>query len=754
MTNVIPKSLQAEGLRFCIIPAREKGPKCPAWQWNNNYLYNDPELIEHIRRGGNVGLVGGHGGIFTVACDSQKLVDKMATLPTFLIKSGGKGLPHFVYLILTHELKTKHLKINGEDLGDFIGWGGQSVCPPSIHPSGNAYEAINELPIRAITEEELKTALGEYYPYNSGVEVVAKSTLNRPIGPSVERIMTSGVNQNFRNFNRWIIIKELYHNGMEADEIMKRVLEFNSRCKPPEQESVVRAHVRQMLRNPDRLKIILSDYDMTQIEEELQKTILATNQKEEQERRAKFQKITTSGAEGSFNLSINGCANYILENYPVVTPRDDKDSYYYDKKDGFYKHGLEELIKEEIKSVLDESDEHPDIFRTAHVKEIMMQIHAATYIDRDRLNKPINLIPMQNGIYNIETHEFSQFSPDFLFTFKLPIIYNQQATCENFTKWLEEKQPDKAMRDTLQEAFGYCLYRDNRFQKAFFIFGPRRSGKSTFLNVLKKFLGERDNVAALSLQQILDDKFTLAYLYEKIANIYADLSPAALKDTGKFLVITGGDSVTAEKKYGNPFSFTPITRLFFSANVIPMSYNRDLAFYRRWIVIEFSQQTTEKDIDEKKTQQLTSEEEMSGIFNWGIEGLKRLTINHKFSYPYDEHQVKDIYERNSDSIGSYINNYVEEDDENKIKKRDVYSDYVRYCNENRLDIKNQVTFGRIFKDITGCGIGRLGDIPAYAGVRLKHRPATITQKLVVIEKAREEIAQDDGMLDTNENLEF
>ncbi len=185
------------------------------------------------------------------------------------------------------------------------------------------------------------------------------------------------------------------------------------------------------------------------------------------------------------------------------------------------------------------------------------------------------------------------------------------------------------------------------------------------------------------------------------------------------MMLTGEDKITAAKKHEHPISFNCTTKLIFSCNNIPPTSNKDSAFYRRWIILPFQKQTPEDEIDKTLKNKLAKE--FPGILNWALEGLSRLLENQKFSYWMDEKEVKDLYERSSDSIQSFIYNNIDiEDSEGVMKKREVYKEYQQYCQQNELPLENQIKFGRNFLALTGCGVCKQNKIPAYQGVTLKN----------------------------------
>jgi putative DNA primase/helicase len=84
----------------------------------------------------------------------------------------------------------------------------------------------------------------------------------------------------------------------------------------------------------------------------------------------------------------------------------------------------------------------------------------------------------------------------------------------------------------------------------------------------KRLLGP-ENISAESLHRILDNRFAVAELYGKLANIDADMSTEALRNTGILKKLTGSDPIPAEQKFKPPFRFVNYAKLLFSANDMP-----------------------------------------------------------------------------------------------------------------------------------------------------------------------------------------
>ncbi|GAJ03978.1 unnamed protein product, partial [marine sediment metagenome] len=223
-------------------------------------------------------------------------------------------------------------------------------------------------------------------------------------------------------------------------------------------------------------------------------------------------------------------------------------------------------------------------FMTRHaVSEVIGHIERSTYTDRKKFNLEKWILNLENGLYNIETGKLSPHTPEFLSTIRIPQAYDPQADCPRIRQFFREvlREEDIAV---IEELFGYCLIPDYSIQKAFLLLGDGANGKSTLLEVLKHFIGT-NNCTNISLQAIESQRFAVATLFGKLANIYADIPSTKVAHVGLFKMLTGGDAIGAEKKFKDGFSFNNTARLVYSTNKPPQIDEDTLAFWRRWIFI-------------------------------------------------------------------------------------------------------------------------------------------------------------------------
>jgi len=328
------------------------------------------------------------------------------------------------------------------------------------------------------------------------------------------------------------------------------------------------------------------------------------------------------------------------------------------------------------------------------LNETLSAVKNLSYIDLQKVNGNGHqfLLPLKNCIIDVSTGEvINTPAHEFNFTFQLPVWYNPDADCPFFKQFLE----DVLMYEDIplvQEMFGYCLLRDYPIHKAFMLYGTGRNGKSTLLRILQGMLG-KENVTSPSLQEILSDRFAKAELFGKLANIHADIPSTVLKNTGAFKMLTGQDLIHAQHKFRDPFSFTNTAKLIYSCNELPRTTDYTPAFFSRWIIVQFPR-TFEQ--DDPLTDQFLADKiinsELSGVFNWALEGLQRLLLNGKFSKSKSQQEIENKWIRATDSLASFIRDRIETEAGSIITKEEFYNQYLDYCDAEgmKVEAKNSV----------------------------------------------------------------
>jgi P4 family phage/plasmid primase-like protien len=393
----------------------------------------------------------------------------------------------------------------------------------------------------------------------------------------------------------------------------------------------------------------------------------------------------TKGAECYFDEDVKFVpkllAEELMEEHSFITMRDNEQIYVY--SEGFYQPYAEPLIKQECKARLEEE------YRINRVHEVVDFIKASTF--QNRREEAPNLVPLKNGVLDLDTMELKAHSSEYMFFNLLPVEYDPNATCPKILKFLGEITVAKEDVDLLLEVQGYCLYRDYVIAKSLMLAGEGANGKSTFLALVKAFLG-LENVSGRSLQDLEEHRFAKADLHYKLANIYSDLPDKALYRTGTFKMLTGRDLITAEKKFMNSFNFVNYAKLLFSCNKVPEAYDDTSAFFRRWIIMVFPNKFEGDNCDPYILSKLTTPEELSGLLNLALASLKKLLEKGTFSYSKTTEELKEDYIRKSSPIAAFIMDCIEVDSDAAIEKKVLFKVFAAYCRQKSLPIVTETTF--------------------------------------------------------------
>lgn len=303
------------------------------------------------------------------------------------------------------------------------------------------------------------------------------------------------------------------------------------------------------------------------------------------------------------------------------------------------------------------------------------------------------LIAFKNGVYDIETGEFKEFSPDYVITNKINWNYNPESESELADITLKKFACfDEEIESLLQEVIGYTFYRYNELGKAFILTGDKANGKSTFLDMISSLLGQ-DNISSLDLAE-LGDRFKTAELFGKLANIGDDIKGDFIPDLAIFKKLVTGDRVNAEKKGQDPFEFNNYSKMLFSANKIPRVRDETGAVLRRLIIVPFNAKfdKNNKDYDPYIKYKLRSDEVMERLVLIGLKGLKRVLDNKGFTISEKvELELKEF-----DEINNPILMFVEDhgDDINNHTTNEVYLAYSSFCKESGLNPLGKIEFSR------------------------------------------------------------
>lgn len=107
------------------------------------------------------------------------------------------------------------------------------------------FEKIRWESITSLDMDDVDTLIEEHY----GTETMKMIWgMNKKAPEWILKMMKHGAREGERHKTRYIIMISMHKRNFSDEEIEAAVLRFNGNCKPPEQDSVVKYHIKNTLR--------------------------------------------------------------------------------------------------------------------------------------------------------------------------------------------------------------------------------------------------------------------------------------------------------------------------------------------------------------------------------------------------------------------------------------------------------------------------------------------------------------------------
>jgi P4 family phage/plasmid primase-like protien len=268
-------------------------------------------------------------------------------------------------------------------------------------------------------------------------------------------------------------------------------------------------------------------------------------------------------------------------------------------------------------------------------------------------------------------------TPDLFSTITLPYEFDPEADCPSWHRFLERVLPGSAERDIIQEWFGYCLRPTQTFQRVLMLQGEGQNGKSILTTMLESLVGEQ-NCSSLALEA-LHRSHALAGLVGKLVNLSAEWcanDPAAI---GILKAISGGDRVTIDPKYKDPYEAKLPARFVIATNEAPRVHDKSDAIWRRLITIPFNVRIPDE--ERRPTAELLHElrAELDGILIWALEGLGRLQKRGGFLESAATAAMKEAHRMDSNPAAQWCADALRIKQGKFLPTRRAHHAYQEYC---------------------------------------------------------------------------
>lgn len=241
---------------------------------------------------------------------------------------------------------------------------------------------------------------------------------------------------------------------------------------------------------------------------------------------------------------------------------------------------------------------------------------------------------------------------------------------------------DKELEAYLQTAMGMAAVGAVFHEHLLIAYGGGRNGKSTFFNLLSRVLGDYSggmSAEIITVSNRQNKKPEFAELRGKRLIVCSELGEGLRLDTAAMKKLCSTDPIQAEKKYKDPFRFTPSHTTVLYTNHLPKVGTSDAGTWRRLVVIPFRAYIPEEN-DIKNYSDHLFRLAGGAVLTWVIEGAGQyIASGYTLPKPTCVTQAVEQYRADNDWLNHYLAERCETGRNYSQASGSLYQDYRLYC---------------------------------------------------------------------------
>jgi putative DNA primase/helicase len=305
-------------------------------------------------------------------------------------------------------------------------------------------------------------------------------------------------------------------------------------------------------------------------------------------------------------------------------------------------------------------------------------------------------IVFRNRIVNARTSEERELTHQLWSHSGLGFDWDHEAECETWWRFLDDLFGDDGESVTfLMEFMGYCMTDDVRFDKGGMLIGPKRSGKSTIVNLIGKLTGE-GAYAGLSLNDWLSSPKATQVLIGKRVLAFSDVRLKPEKWYGQsydaggmdhrsrelMLKITGRDKVSIPRLYAEAWNGVLPSKIILTSNEVVNFNDESGVLPTRFIKLAFRKSFAgREDVDLRD--KLAAE--LPGIAKYCLGNYQRLCEHGAFLQPQSAAALERALLAVNDPFAAMARECFVPDPAGMVVKATVYGRFELWCYANRRE---------------------------------------------------------------------
>ena len=323
----------------------------------------------------------------------------------------------------------------------------------------------------------------------------------------------------------------------------------------------------------------------------------------------------------------------------------------------------------------------------------------------NKIDSSENMLPIKNGmVIDLKTKNVRDRVRTDLFTYELNVSITEQTP--NATKFFSQLMSNDVIKlNVFRRMLGYSIT-GNCDSKCFFaLIGAGDNGKSALMRIIQTifkplFCAIQKTILFSENRSKADMMPYLACLAGKRFGVYNEPSDKLEINESMIKGITGGDEIIAKKLYCNPFSFTPIVKIWILSNKIIYFDTCSEPMVKRAKIIHMDAEFCDNPItlnQFKKDPEFVRQLEniyIDEVFSFIVEGAFEYYKYKSFGDEVCESMTtyKNDYMSKIDISTSFLNDRCEIGNKYKMKTSDVFDSYVEYCKEHDIAMVKRAKF--------------------------------------------------------------
>ncbi|MFT3854161.1 MAG: phage/plasmid primase, P4 family [Ilumatobacteraceae bacterium] len=234
------------------------------------------------------------------------------------------------------------------------------------------------------------------------------------------------------------------------------------------------------------------------------------------------------------------------------------------------------------------------------------------------------LLCVENGTLNLQTGLLGPHEPDHLITRMAPVEFIPDARDERWSSFLRHATGGDAEMAKFLQRLAFASLVGRVQDKVFaYVFGPGNTGKTTFLELLlatwgRGYSGSVDGEAFLKRSFTGGIRSDVARMDGRRLVVSNEMGEGQINEP-LLKKLTGGDTITFEEKYVNPWEAEASFTIWMAGNEVPKALAESEALWHRWRQVPFVQVIPKADpkwLDRAKT----DPQVRAAVLAWAVRG--------------------------------------------------------------------------------------------------------------------------------------